>query len=117
MKDHFVHLRLHTEYSLIDGIVRVDELFDQLTEQKTQAIAITDHVNLFAWIKFYQAACAKKIKPIVGADLLLRQIQGKEAVITQFTALCQNTEGYHNLIELISEAYLHGQYLGRPTIT
>ena len=64
----FVHLRLHTEFSLVDGIVRIDSLMNALIDQDMQAIAVTDFCNLFAVVKSFQAAIAKGIKPIFGVE-------------------------------------------------
>ncbi len=69
----FVHLRLHTEYSLIDSVVRVPELMDAVAAARMPAVALTDQNNLFAMIKFYRAALARGVQPIIGVDLLLRE--------------------------------------------
>lgn len=108
----FVHLSLHSEYSLIDGLIKINPLISQLKSQAMPACAITDHCNLFALVKFYQAALAAGIKPIVGAELWLNDGETPKRLIL----LCQNHAGYHNLTELISKAYLHGQVKGRPLI-
>ena len=68
----FIHLRVHTEYSLVDGVVRVKPLMDALADSHMPAVALTDQSNLFAMVKFTRAALAKGIKPIIGVDLLVR---------------------------------------------
>ncbi len=109
---HFIHLIVHTEYSLIDGIVRVKPLLTELTAQNMPACAVTDHTNLFALVKFYSEAHKAGIKPIIGADLSIRENQE----LHRFVLLCQNYDGYLNLSRLISKAYTHGQKLGVPAI-
>src|SRR5688572_16425171 len=109
----FIHLRLHTEYSLVDGIVRVPELMDAVAEAGMAAVALTDACNLFAMVKFYRAAQAKGVKPLIGVDILLREA-GERAEPSRLTLLCQNLEGYRNLTRLLSRAYLEGQRKGEP---
>ena len=72
MSSPFVHLHLHTEYSLVDGTVRIKSLVDRASELGMPAVAVTDQHNLFALVKFYRAAEAAGIKPIIGADVLIR---------------------------------------------
>ena len=69
----FVHLRLHTEYSLRDSVVRVDQLMQACVEAAMPAVALTDHSNLFAMVKFYRAALASGVKPIIGVDAFVRE--------------------------------------------
>jgi len=102
----FVHLRVHTEYSLRDSVVRVSELVDAVAAAHMPAVALTDHNNLFAMIKFYRAALARGIQPIIGADLLLRE-PDEPARPSRLTLLCQDLAGYRNLSRLLSRAYLH----------
>ncbi len=104
----FVHLRVHTEYSLVDSVVRVQELVDAVAEAGMPAVAISDESNLFAMVKFYRAALARGVKPIVGVDLLLRET-GEREPPSRFTLLCQNEVGYRNLARLVSRAYLEGR--------
>ncbi|HEY1726671.1 MAG TPA: DNA polymerase III subunit alpha [Steroidobacteraceae bacterium] len=108
MKPTFVHLRLHTEYSLIDSVVRVPELMDAVRAEGMPAVALTDQCNLFAMVKFYRAALERGVQPIIGVDLLLREAQEKLGP-SHLTLLCQNLEGYRNLARLVSRAYLEGQ--------
>jgi len=113
MSSSFVHLKCHTEYSVSDGLVRIPDLIDRCVDMKMPAIALTDRMNLFAWIKLYKRALSKGIKPIAGADLLL---VGEENVCA-FTAYCLNETGYLNLCELLTLGYTQGQErAGVPTV-
>jgi DNA polymerase-3 subunit alpha len=109
----FIHLRLHTEYSLSDGIVRVPELMEATAAAGMPAVALTDECNLFAMVKFYRAAESRGIKPIVGVDIRLRE-PGEREPPTRLTLLCRNLEGYRNLTRLVSRAYLDGKRRGTP---
>ncbi len=111
----FVHLNLHTEYSIVDGLNRIKPLIRTVSELQMPAVAITDRNNLYATIKFYRAAQAAGIKPLIGADLALRR-RDKEGGTSRFIALCQDYEGYKNLSHLITKSYLEGQETGQPTI-
>ncbi|MBF0219298.1 MAG: DNA polymerase III subunit alpha [Gammaproteobacteria bacterium] len=111
----FVHLHLHTEYSLVDGVVRIKPLVAAVAAAAMPAVAVTDHANLFALIKFYAAARAAGVKPVVGAELQIRAPQPQQRA-ARIVLLCRNLEGYRNLCQLISRAYLHGQHQGVPYI-
>ena len=111
----FVHLRLHTEYSLIDSVVRVPELVDAVAGAGMPAIAVTDQSNLFAMVKFYRAALSKGVKPIIGVDLLVHE-DGERQQPSRITLLCQSPTGYRNVTRLVSRAYQKGQKRGIPTI-
>ena len=111
----FVHLRLHTEYSLVDSVVRIPELITQVAAERMPAVAVTDQNNLFALVKFYKAALEKGVKPIVGVDLLIAE-PGDRVAPTRIALLCQNEAGYRNLTRLVSRAYLEGQQRGAPRI-
>jgi DNA polymerase-3 subunit alpha len=115
MPADFVHLRLHTEYSLIDSVVRVPELVDAVSAAGMPAVAVTDQSNLFAMVKFYKAALAKGVKPVVGVDLVVKE-PGDRATPSRITLLCQSQAGYRNVTRLVSRAYLEGQQRGVPTI-
>lgn len=112
----FIHLRNHTKYSLVDGIIRIKPLMKRVAELSMPAIALTDQSNLFAGVKFYRAAINSGIKPIIGADLLIKDSVDQKAPHI-VTLLVQNKEGYLGLSELISDAYLNGQVKGVPYIT
>jgi DNA polymerase III subunit alpha len=122
----FVHLRLHTEYSLTDGIVRVEPpkrkgggqgatLGSRAAELKLPAVAVTDTNNLFAMVKFYKAAEAKGVKPLIGADVWLEEAVRGESP-ERLTLLVQNQLGYRHLTELISRSYTEGQERGQPLV-
>jgi DNA polymerase-3 subunit alpha len=111
----FVHLRLHTEYSLSDSVVRVPELVAAVAAAGMPAVAVTDQNNLFAMVKFYREALRNGVKPIVGVDLLVRE-EGERQPPTRLTLLCQSEAGYRNLARLITRAYLEGQERGTPRI-
>ena len=115
MSAEFVHLRLHTEYSLIDSVVRVPELVDAVRAAGMAAVAVTDQSNLFAMVKFYRAALAKGVKPVIGVDLLVKEV-GERAAPSKITLLCVSQKGYGNVTRLVSRAYLEGQQRGIPTI-
>ncbi|HTW74687.1 MAG TPA: DNA polymerase III subunit alpha [Steroidobacteraceae bacterium] len=108
MSAGFIHLRLHTEYSLLDSVVRVPDLMEAVAAAGMPAVALTDHCNLFAMVKFYRAALERGIQPIIGVDVLLREAQ-EPARTTRLTLLCQNLSGYRTLARLVSRAYLEGQ--------
>ncbi len=111
----FVHLRLHTEYSLVDGIVRVPRLMRAVAHAGMPAVALTDHGNLFAMVKFHREATRSGIKPVIGADLWLRE-SGDRAEPSRLTMLAQDARGFRNLTRLVSRSYLEGQDGGRPLI-
>ena len=115
MSADFVHLRLHTEYSLIDSVVRVPDLVDAVSAAGMAGVAVTDQSNLFAMVKFYRAALSKGVKPVVGVDLLVKE-HGERAQASKITLLCQSQPGYRNATRLVSRAYLEGQQRGIPTI-
>src|SRR6201987_5514863 len=115
MSAGFVHLRLDTEYSLSDSVVRVPELVAAVATAGMPAVAVTDQNNLFALVKFYRAALRCGVKPLVGVDLLLRE-EGERAAPSRLTVLCQSQTGYRNLTRLLTRAYLEGQERGAPRI-
>jgi len=127
----FVHLHLHTEYSLVDSVIRIASefdgegkrtvtgLMDAVAEAGMPAVALTDQCNLFAMVKFYRAAQGKGIKPIIGVDLLVHELadaKDPRTDSTRLVLLCQNDIGYKNLTRLVSRAYLEGQQRGVATI-
>src|SRR5216684_2565646 len=120
-RDSFVHLHLHTEYSLLDGAVRMKELMKKAVEFGMPAVAVTDHGNLFGAIEFYQEATRAGIKPIIGCEAYVAPHSHKEKASSlreaayHFTLLAQNDTGYRNLVKLISTAHLDGFHY-RPRI-
>lgn len=111
----FIHLRVHTEYSLVDGLVRIKSLVNTVFDLGMPAVAVTDQGNLFAMVKFYRAAQAAGLKPVIGADLWLAgSAEGSPPV--RITLLCKDVLGYRNLCELISRSYIEGQQRGIPVL-
>ena len=100
----FVHLSVHSEYSLVDGIVRVPDLAESVRQKQMPAIALTDHMNVFAMVKFYKAAVKNGIKPVIGADIQVAETL-RDAVPARLTLLCANATGFRNLSRLLSRAY------------
>ena len=111
----FIHLRLHTEYSLIDSVVRIPELVDAVAASGMSAVGVTDQNNLFAMVKFYRAALGRGVKPLIGVDLLVREA-GERQTPSRLTLFCQSQSGYRNVTRLLSRAYLEGQQRGVPTV-
>ena len=116
MKPRFIHLRLHSEFSLVDGMVRIKSLMKKAAELNMPAVALTDQSNLFAMVKFYRAAIAAGIKPIVGVDVWVRPAADTEPPF-RMVLLCQNNQGYNNITRLVSESYTKGQHNGIPIVT
>jgi DNA polymerase III subunit alpha len=115
---NFVHLHVHTDYSLLDGACRIDRLMDRAAGLGMKALALTDHGNLFGAIEFFNAAKAKGIKPIIGCEIYLtegsrleksgRAEDGK--AYYHLGLLARDLEGYQNLLKLVSDAHLRGHY-------
>lgn len=108
----FVHLRCHSEYSIVDGIVRIDDYVKHALNDNMPALALTDLSNLFGAIKFYKAARGKGIKPILGCDIWLENSANRDQP-SRILLLCQSHAGYLLLCQLLSRAYLSNQYRGR----
>ncbi|TFH73086.1 DNA polymerase III subunit alpha [Gammaproteobacteria bacterium LSUCC0112] len=113
--NQFVHLNVHTEFSIVDGLVRVDELIKTVRALDMPAVAVTDHVNLFAMIKFYSEALGKGIKPICGCDVLIENTERPDRPHA-ITLLVKNLEGYRNLTRLISMSYTNKVGHGEPLL-
>ncbi len=111
----FVHLHLHTEYSLVDGIVRIKPLCKAVAAAGVPAVAVTDQSNLFAMVKFYRAAMAAGVKPIVGVDAWMRN-PDNPGQPHRLVLLCQNDTGYRNLTDLVSRGYREGQHQSVPML-
>ena len=112
---NFIHLNCHSEYSLIDSTIRIKSLLDSCKSHNMPAVAITDHQNLFAVVKFYKAAMSAGIKPLIGADIVMHNPED-EAQSFKSTLLCKSTLGYQNLTKIVSRAYLEGQGSGTALI-
>jgi DNA polymerase-3 subunit alpha len=111
--NQFVHLRLHTEYSLLDGIVRVPELMVAVAAAGMPAVALTDQSNLFAMVKFYKEAQGAGVKPLIGVDAWIRD---GERSSSRIVFLCQNLVGYRHLTQLVTRSFLEGQQRGAPML-
>ncbi|MGN8276895.1 DNA polymerase III subunit alpha [Pseudomonas sp. SMN5] len=111
MPASFVHLRLHTEYSLVDGLVRIKPLVKTLVGMNMPAVAVTDQNNMCSLVKFYKTAMGAGIKPICGADLWLSN-KDPDAPLSRISLLVMNAVGYRNLTELISRGFIDGQRNG-----
>lgn len=113
----FVHLHLHTEYSLLDGAIRIGDLMQKAAGFGMPAVALTDHGNLFGAVEFFQAAQKAGLRPIIGCEVYVapgsmmekKSSSAKEAA-SHFTLLAQTNEGYRNLVKLVSAAHLEGFY-------
>jgi DNA polymerase III subunit alpha len=114
-KQNFVHLRLHSEYSMVDGICRINPTLEKIAELDMPAVALTDHVNFCGLIKFYKKSRALGIKPIVGVDLMVND-ETNDAESFRIAILCMNDQGYLNAKILISRAYQENQKRGVPTV-
>src|SRR5208283_5145345 len=129
----FVHLHVHTDFSLLDGACETSELLDEASRQKMPAVAITDHGNLFAAANFFYEASKRDVKPIIGCEVYVakgsRHDRGEKAGppnggangergemepgvrgSNHLVLLCEDLEGYHNLIKLVSAGFLEGFY-------
>lgn len=116
MTKEFVHLHLHTEFSLLDGFCRIDKMFQRAKELNMHSIAITDHGAMFGVVDFYKAAKKHGIKPIIGCEVYVapRSLKDKDAQqdknMGHLILLVKNEQGYQNLIKLVSLAYVDGFY-------
>ena len=115
MSASFVHLRVHSEFSVVDGIVRIKPLIKAVSDAGMPAVAVTDQNNMSSLVKFYTAAQKGAVKPIAGADIWLASAE-EDGPLTRMTLLVVNPEGYRNLTELISLGYTQGQHNGLVVI-
>lgn len=123
MADSFVHLHVHTEYSLLDGMNRCKQLAERAKELGMPAVAMTDHGNLYGAIEFYQACTAADVKPIFGCEIYLapgkmeekKDMPGRKRA-THMTLLAETNEGWLNLQKLVSKGHLDGLYYGKPRV-
>ncbi len=123
MSASFVHLHLHTEFSLLDGMIRIKDLAKRAKELGMPAVAMTDHGNLYGAIKFYQECHKVGVKPIFGCEIYLapgkaedkKELAGRKRA-THLTLLAENNEGWNNLSKLVSKGNLEGLYYGKPRV-
>jgi DNA polymerase-3 subunit alpha len=111
----FIHLRMHSEYSIADGIVRIGEAVSAAKRDGMPALALTDLSNVFGLVKFYKAARGAGLKPVVGCDVFVSNDSDREQP-SRLLLLCQSNTGYLRLCELLTKAYLENQHRGRPEI-
>jgi len=111
----FVHLRLHSEYSIVDGMVRLDQAVAAAAADRMPALALTDLGNVFGMVKFYKAARAKGIKPIVGCDVWVTHDAERDAP-HRLLLLCQSRVGYLRLADWLTRAYRTNQHRGRAEV-
>lgn len=123
MSDSFVHLHLHTEFSLLDGMIRTKELAKRASELGMPAVAMTDHGNLYGAIEFYQNCKKAGVKPIFGCEIYLapQSMEEKKELVgrkraTHMTLLAETNEGWNNLSKLVSKGHLEGLYYGKPRV-
>jgi DNA polymerase-3 subunit alpha len=123
MSDSFVHLHLHTEFSLLDGMIRTKDLAKRAAELGMPAVAMTDHGNLYGAIEFYQACKSSGVKPIFGCEIYLapltmedkKELVGRKRA-THLTLLAETQTGWANLQKLVSKGHLEGLYYGKPRV-
>ena len=115
MTNRFVHLHLHTEFSIVDSTVRIPALAARVASSGMPAVAMTDQDNLFGLVKFYRKAMAHGVKPIIGVDIRVRNHDEEDRPFS-LVLLCQDREGYRCLTRLVSRAYLEGQRKGVPMV-
>src|SRR6202165_561088 len=112
----FVHLHLHTEYSLLDGACRIDEVLDQAAALKMPAMAVTEHGNMFSSVIFHDHARQRGVKPILGCEVYvapgsrLSKSGSPGETANHLVLLAEDAVGYHNLIKLVSAGYTDGFY-------
>jgi DNA polymerase-3 subunit alpha len=111
----FVHLRVHSEYSIVDGLVRIDDIVGAAAKDKQPALAITDLSNLFGMVKFYKSARGKGIKPVIGVDAWITNDDNRDRP-SRLLLLAKNHCGYLQLCDLLSRAWLTNQHKGRAEI-
>lgn len=111
----FVHLRVHSEFSVVDGIVRISDLIKRVAKLGQPAVALTDLSNIFGLIKFYKSARGAGIKPIAGCDVWLSNDEDRDKPFRALI-LVRNHKGYLNLCELLSQSFLVNQYKGRAEL-
>ncbi|MSV34024.1 MAG: DNA polymerase III subunit alpha [Bryobacterales bacterium] len=114
MANPFVHLHCHTDYSLLDGACEISQLMKIVAEQKMPAVAMTDHGNLFGAVEFYNQAHENGVHPVIGCEVYVAQqgigVRSEANRYNHLVLLCENQEGYRNLIQLVSTGYLEGFY-------
>ena len=117
----FTHLHLHTEYSLLDGACRIEEVVERAKNLGQTSLAVTDHGVLYGAVAFYKACKSAGVKPIIGCEVYVAprsrfdKVHGIDNDAYHLVLLCENMTGYQNLCRLVSEAFTHGFY-GKPRV-
>ena len=111
----FVHLRMHSEFSIADGIVRVEEAVKKAAADGMPALAITDASNLFGAIKFFEAARAAGVQPVIGCDVWITNERNRDSAY-RVTLICRNQPGYLALCEILSRAHAENHWRGRAEV-
>ena len=115
MNPTFVHLRIHSEFSLVDGLVKIKPLIKQLSQYGMPAAALTDQSNMCGLVKFYNTAMGEGIKPVIGCDVWLENPEEADNPY-RMTLLAMDKEGYRNLTELVSKGFTEGQHMGKAVL-
>ena len=115
MNPEFIHLRVHSDYSMLDGLNKIKPLLDECVEQSMPAMALTDQMNMCGLVKFYSEAHKRGIKPIIGTDFWVQDLT-QSTQLFRLTLLATDNDGYNNITVLISKAYQRGHVLGRAVI-
>lgn len=110
----FIHLRLHSDFSMVDGLPKIGPICEAVAEHDMPAVALTDQMNMCGLVRFYRTAHKQGLKPIVGVDLWV--LDNTDEPAFRLTALAMNNDGYQQLTQLISRAYLRGHVKGKPCI-
>ena len=118
---NFVHLHLHSEYSLLDGACRIKDIVKRAAELGQDAVAVTDHGVMYGAVEFYNEALRAGIKPVIGCEVYVAprtrfdKVHKFDKTPYHLVLLCENNQGYHNLIKLVSEGFISGFY-GKPRV-
>ncbi len=116
MSGMYVHLRTHTEFSVVDATIRIDDMVKSAASDSQGALAITDLSNLFGAVKFYKEARSKGVKPIIGAEIVLEGLGADSTAFSRMVVLVQSTQGYLNLSELLARAYTQNVVKAQPVV-
>jgi len=112
--NHFVHLHVHTEYSLLDGLLRINDYVNALVDMGMPASAITEMGNVFSMVKFYRRCFEYGVKPVIGTEVNLLDEDDNKS--TRLVLLCQDNSGFHNLTELVTKSFTRGQIHNLPVV-
>ena len=112
----FIHLHVHTQYSLVDGLLRINDYIGTLARMGLPASAVTELYNVFSMVKFYQECLRQGIKPIIGAEISLADDNGDNDKDNRLVLLCRDNDGFKNLTTLITRSFIDGQVHGAPVV-